>query len=78
MSTQHSNSQTSEISACADEREVLDREELLQRCLGNFEFVERILDRFSEDFETKLDGIRELSKSREVYQLHQLAHQILI
>ena len=43
---QHSNSQTSEISACADEREVLDRDELLQRCLGNFEFVERILDRF--------------------------------
>ena len=76
MSTQHSNSQTSEISACADEREVLDRDELLQRCLGNFEFVERILDRFSEDFETKLDGIRELSKSREVYQLHQLAHQM--
>ena len=76
MSTQQPTSQTSEISAYADEREVLDRDELLQRCLGNFEFVERILDRFSEDFETKLDGIRELSKSREVYQLHQLAHQM--
>ena len=47
MSTQHSNSQTSEISACAAECEVLDRDALLQRCLGNFEFVERILDRFS-------------------------------
>ena len=76
MSTQQSTSQTSEISAYADEREVLDRDELLQRCLGNFEFVERILDRFSDDFETKLDGMRELSKSREVNQLHRLAHQM--
>ena len=76
MSTQHSYSKTSDISAGADEREVLDRDELLQRCLGNFEFVERILDRFSDDFETKLDGMRELSKTREVSQLHRLAHQM--
>lgn len=56
--------------------EVFNREELLNRCLGNLEFAERILDRFSDDFTQKLSHLRHLADTGEREEMHRLTHQM--
>jgi HPt (histidine-containing phosphotransfer) domain-containing protein len=55
---------------------VLDRDALLERCLGNLEFVERVLARFQERAEQDLEELEKVVELHDVEQVARIAHRI--
>jgi len=76
MSQSNSKTELFDCSPANDPNEVFDRDELLNRCLGNLEFAERILERFSDDFTQKLTCLRQLADTGELEEMHRLTHQM--
>ena len=76
MSVSETKSELLDHPPLRESEEIFDRDELLNRCLGNLEFAERILDRFSTDFTQKLTDLRQLADAGEVDGMLRLTHQM--
>jgi Amt family ammonium transporter len=56
--------------------EAIDFESLLERCMGNLDFVERVLERFQERFPQQLAELERLLETKDAEQLAMAAHRI--
>jgi len=55
---------------------VFDVQELLDRCLGNVEFAERILEKFLSRFDTDLEEMEEAALSEDPEFIARVAHRL--
>lgn len=55
---------------------VIDRKQLLERCLGNREFAERCLTRFSQRLEADFEQLQQSVKAGESQEVARIAHLI--
>jgi HPt (histidine-containing phosphotransfer) domain-containing protein len=62
--------------AQVDQASVLNMQDLLDRCLGNLEFVERILGKFLSRFDTDLAEIEQALESEDVEAVARVAHRL--
>jgi HPt (histidine-containing phosphotransfer) domain-containing protein len=77
------NSETAASDACSARPQaqssnapVIDLTALVDRCMGNLEFAERILDRFQERAEQDLEELEKLIELRDAGQLARVAHRM--
>ncbi len=56
---------------------VLDEEDLLERCLGNLEFAERVLAKFQTQCQADLAALEQASATGDTEQVASLAHRMM-
>jgi len=73
--TQETNA-SNKKSAQRESSDVMDVDALIERCMGNIDFVMRVLDRFQQRFPEELDELEEAASLRDAQRIAMLAHRI--